>query len=65
MVRQTSSVDPHDRYRDTLRWREIGLNSKYNMDKGQFVMKEQAGSQRLENYQEENIRGSKILSKLT
>ena len=36
-----------------LRWREIGLNSKYNMDKGQFVMKEQAGSQRLENYQED------------
>lgn len=49
---------PHDRYRDHCNGtlpsgRETGLNSKYNMGKGQFVTKEQVRSQWLENYQEE------------
>lgn len=64
MVRQTSFRTLMIGIGTLLRWREIGQNSKYNMDKGQFVIKEQAGSQRLENYQKE-ISGSKILSKLT
>ena len=53
MVRQTTFRTLMIGIGTLLRWREIGLNSKYNMDKGQFVMKEQDGSQRLENYQEE------------
>ena len=53
MVRQTSFRTLMIGIGTLLRWRETGLNSKYIMDKGQFVTEEQAGSQRLETYQEE------------
>lgn len=47
------------------REREIELNSKYIMGKGQFVTKEQAGWRSVDGkLLKGNIRGSKILFKL-
>lgn len=49
-----------------LRWgRGTGFNSKYNQGKWDFVAKEQAGSQWMENYCKETLQVSGVLAKLT